>query len=92
MFVTKLLYKDETKILNAPAEVLDILTENGKNILMLDQTPFQEGDTGVIESESKLFHVERVSIKETEVYHEGSYEPDSAPFEVNEKVSCSVTK
>ncbi len=90
MFNTKLLYEEQPAILNTPAEILDILHENGKDILVLDQTPFNESDTGIIESESKLFHVERVSRKENTVYHEGSYEGGSPVFEVNEKINCSV--
>ena len=37
---TKLLYLEDFNLLNTEARIIDVLEENGKNIVLLDQTVF----------------------------------------------------
>ncbi|MBI4599355.1 hypothetical protein HY732_00360 [Candidatus Uhrbacteria bacterium] len=95
MFTTKKLY-EENKMFMCQAQVLDVLNENGMTSVVLDQTVFRPNDLGgaqelgVIESESKAFHVTRAKENEGAIRHFGTFESD--PFEPDERVTCVLDK
>ncbi len=92
--MTKLTYLEQMNILETQAEVVDILEENGKQIVILDHTCFypqgggQPYDTGKITSESAVFNVEQVRYFEGLVKHIGGFE--SGNFSKGEKVVLEV--
>lgn len=96
MSLTKLLYMENMQLLQAEAKVLEISTENDKDIVILDQTIFypqgggQPYDTGEIISENAIFTVEQVRFFDGIVKHIGIFE--KGKFVVNEKVKCNVNK
>jgi len=63
---TNLVYLSDFKLLQAPAQLIDLLEENGRTVLILDQTIFypqgggQPYDQGTIENEGGIFKVEEV--------------------------------
>lgn len=93
---TELLYLENFNILESDAEVLDILQENGKEVVILDQTVFypqgggQPYDKGIIESPSGKFLVEEVRFVDGLVKHIGRFE--NGNFNKGEKVKCVVDK
>ncbi|MEK7499196.1 MAG: alanine--tRNA ligase-related protein [Patescibacteria group bacterium] len=91
---TKLLYLENFTQLEAPAQVLDITEENGKTVVILDQTVFypqgggQPFDTGIITGKNGTFIVEEVRFVDGMVKHIGIISDGN--FQTEEKVHCSV--
>ncbi|KKR89219.1 MAG: hypothetical protein UU85_C0004G0060 [Candidatus Wolfebacteria bacterium GW2011_GWA2_42_10] len=91
---TKLLYLEDFNLLATEAKVLEVTQENGKDIVLLDQTVFypqgggQPYDKGVIERPSGKFSVEEVRFVEGVVKHIGKF--DSVTFQTGETVKCVV--
>lgn len=77
---TKLLYLEDFNLLVTEAKVLDFLQENGKDIIILDQTIFypqgggQPYDKGIIEAAHGKFIVEEVRFVDGAVKHFGHFE------------------
>ncbi|MBI4253003.1 hypothetical protein HY623_02360 [Candidatus Uhrbacteria bacterium] len=96
MFNTKRLYEENPHLLTCTASALDVMNENGETVVILDQTVFQpqkagtETGVGLIESETKRFHVNRVERLEDYIRHLGVFE--SEPFEVDEVVTCIINE
>src|SRR3989338_1480881 len=94
MTKTKLLYLEKFALLEAPARVMEVLRENERDIVLLDQTVFypqgggQPYDTGMIESPSGKFLVEEVRFVEGAVRHMGVFE--SGSFAAGDSVICRV--
>jgi len=94
MELTKLIYLEDFNLLVSDAKVLDIAQENGKDIIVLDQTIFypqgggQPYDQGIIEGPSGKFLVEEVRFVDGVVKHIGKHE--SGSFQVGETVKCLV--
>ena len=94
MTKTKLLYLEKFALLEAPARVMEVLRENERDIVLLDQTVFypqgggQPYDTGMIESPSGKFLVEEVRFVEGAVRHMGVFEFGS--FATGDSVICRV--
>ena len=94
--MTKLLYLEDFNLLESPANVVEILEENDKQVLILDQTIFypqgggQPYDTGVIESPSGKFIVEETRFVDGIVKHIGKFE--NRIFQNGETVKCIVDK
>lgn len=92
--MTTLLYLEQMDILSSEATVQDVLEEEGKQVVILDQTILypqgggQPYDTGTIESESGKFAVEQVRFVEGIVKHIGTFTEKS--FQKGEKVNLSV--
>lgn len=93
---TKLLYLEDFNLLNREAKVIDVLEENGKNIVVLDQTIFypqgggQPYDKGFITSVSGKFIVEEVRFVDGAVRHIGKFE--NGNLSQGENVQCVVDK
>ncbi|MBI3273808.1 MAG: hypothetical protein HYZ69_01555, partial [Candidatus Colwellbacteria bacterium] len=91
---TKLLYLEDFNLLVSDANVLQIAQENGKEIVILNQTIFypqgggQPYDKGMIEGFSVKFFVEEVRFVDGVVKHIGKFE--SGNFQVGEIVKCLV--
>ena len=91
---TKLLYLEDFNLFVTEARVLEVIQENAKDIVLLDQTIFypqgggQPYDTGVIENASGKFSVEEVRFVEGIVKHVGKFE--SGNFSVGEIVKCVI--
>lgn len=91
---TKLLYLEDFTQLEAEAQVLDISEENGKTVVILDQTVFypqgggQPFDTGTIIGDSGNFTVEEVRFIDGIVKHIGNFSRGS--FTIQETVRCSI--
>lgn len=91
---TMLLYLTDFTQTNCEAQILNLLHENGKHILILDQTIFypqgggQPYDTGVVESHAGKFLVEEVRREGQIVRHIGKFERGT--FTTNERVHCRV--
>lgn len=94
MTPTKLLYLEDFHLLACEANVEAVLEENGKMIVILDQTVFypqgggQPYDTGKITAGENVFMVEEVRFVEGIVRHIGHFE--SGRFEVGDHVTCAV--
>lgn len=92
--MTKLLYMEDMQTLTCKAVVVDIEEENGKTILVLDQTVFypqgggQPYDKGLIKLGDKVFNVEEVRFVDGEVLHIGNYE--TGVFKKGDEVECFV--
>lgn len=92
--LTELLYMENMGLTTAEAVVVDVLEDNGKSIVILDQTIFypqgggQPYDKGIIESDSGKFLVEEVRFVDGVVKHIGIFE--KGKFEKDEKVICRV--
>src|SRR3989344_6152860 len=93
---TKLLYLEDFNLLNFEARVLDVLEENGRSVVVLDQTYFypqgggQPYDKGVVESPSGKFLVEEVRFVDGVVKHIGKFE--SGSFAKEEVVKGEIDK
>lgn len=91
---TKLLYLEDFSLLTCEAKVVGISEENGRNIILLDQTIFypqgggQPYDKGVIEGPSGKFLVDEARFADGVVKHIGKFE--SGSFQVGESVKCAV--
>lgn len=91
---TKLLYLEEFTLLESPARVEEVLRENDRDIIVLDQTVFypqgggQPYDTGMIESQTGKFLVEEVRFLAGAVRHIGVFE--SGSFTAGDTVRCLV--
>lgn len=91
---TKLLYLEDFTMIETETRVLDISEENGKIVVILDQTVFypqgggQPYDTGIITGISGTFTVEEVRFIDGIVKHIGNF--SSGSFQVKETVHCSV--
>lgn len=96
MELTKLLYLEDFNLLNTEAMVVGVLEENGKNIVLLDQTIFypqgggQPYDKGVITSVSGKFIVDEVRFVDGMVRHIGKFE--NGNLSKGESVQCVVDK
>lgn len=96
---TKLIYLEHMDQYTCQAQVVDLLSEEGREIVVLDQTVFypqgggQPYDTGTITGRNgALFSVEAVRHAESEigdmVRHIGKFE--SGTFAVGDAVACAV--
>lgn len=91
---TRLLYLEQMNQYTCEAQVVEVLNEDGRNVVILDQTIFypqgggQPYDIGVISSEGKKFIVEEVRFVDGVVKHIGKFESDI--FNQDESVTCSV--
>ncbi len=93
---TKLIYLEDFNLVTSDAKVFEVTEENGKKIVILDQTIFypqgggQSYDKGRIEGSSGKFLVEEVRFVDGIVKHIGAFE--SGSFKVGESVKCLVDK
>lgn len=91
---TKLLYLEQMNQYTCEAQVVEIKDEDGKIVVILNQTIFypqgggQPYDTGVISYDSKKFLVEEVRFVDGIVKHIGKFEGEA--FNSGEPVTCSV--
>jgi Ser-tRNA(Ala) deacylase AlaX len=91
---TKLLYLEDFNLATAEAKVSEVTEENGKTVVLLDQTVFypqgggQPYDRGIIESPSGKFLVEEVRFLNGAVKHIGKFE--NGAFRVGEVVRCTI--
>ena len=80
MNTTKLLYLEDFNLLTSPATVVDVTSEEGRDVVILDQTILypqgggQPYDQGTIESPTGKFLVEEVRFIEGVVKHIGTFE------------------
>lgn len=94
--MTKLTYLEQMNMLQAEAKVIEVLEEDGKQIVILDHTCFypqgggQPYDTGKIQSVNGVFIVEQVRYFEGIVKHIGYFE--SGSFSHGDTVSLEVEK
>lgn len=91
---TKLLYLEHMHQYECEALVVEVLVEEGKTVVILDQTVFypqgggQPYDTGSISCRERTFFVEEVRFVEGVVRHIGRFEGEV--FTAGEMVVCSV--
>jgi Ser-tRNA(Ala) deacylase AlaX len=91
---TRLVYLEDMGLLELQAQVLAVSEEEGKTIVILDQTIFypqgggQPYDQGYIRTDSGVFRVEEVRFVEGVVKHMGKFESDA--FNVGDTVQCQV--
>ncbi len=91
---TKLLYLENFDLINCTSKVADVLEEDGRTFIVLDQTCFypqgggQPYDKGVIENPSGKFNVEEVRFVDGIVRHIGSFA--SEKFNKGDEVNCLV--
>lgn len=91
---TKLLYLEHMSALEDEAVVAEVLEENDKQVVVLDQTTLypqgggQPYDTGVISNDSGRFITEQVRYSEGVVKHIGSF--DNGSFQKGDKVKLVV--
>jgi Ser-tRNA(Ala) deacylase AlaX len=91
---TVLTYLEHYRLLTAEAIVVELLEEEGRGIVMLDQTIFypqgggQPYDQGTIEHASAKFLVEEVRFVDGIVKHIGRFE--DRRFDVGQTVTCKV--
>lgn len=96
MSLTKLLYLEDFNLLVSEAKVESVLEENGKTVVLLDQTVFypqgggQPYDKGSMESENAKFIVDEVRFVDGLVKHIGSFEKGT--FRVGDSVKLLVDK
>lgn len=96
MKTTKLIYLENFNILKNDAKIIDLLEENGRQIIIVDQTIFypqgggQPYDKGIIENKSGKFIVEEVRFVDGVVKHIGKFE--SGMFNISDIVHCIVDK
>ena len=83
-------------MLDTDATVLEVNPENGKDVVVLDQTIFypqgggQPYDTGFIKSEVAIFRVDEVRFTDGVVKHIGTFE--TGTFSKGDRVSISVDR
>ncbi|MBI2054803.1 MAG: hypothetical protein HYT39_01750 [Candidatus Sungbacteria bacterium] len=93
---TKLLYLEDFNKLTAEAIVEDVIQENGRDVLIINETVFypqgggQPYDRGTIESDMGRFLVEEVRFVDGTVRHIGKVKNGS--FSKGDKVKLSVDK
>ncbi len=93
--MTKLLYLENFNLLESEAIVVEIIRENERDVLILNQTVFypqgggQPYDQGVIESANGKFLVEEVRFIDGTVKHIGKFE--RGVFQKGEIVQCKVS-
>ncbi len=91
---TNLLYMEDMARLTCEAKILSITEENGKSVIVLDQTVFypqgggQPYDQGTINSQDSIFAVEEVRFVDGMIKHIGSI--TNGNFMVGETVNCHV--
>ncbi len=104
--MTKLLYLEDHALLESAAVIVSVTEENGKAVIILDQTVFypqgggQPYDTGIITDAntegatggSSVFKVEEVRFVDGIVKHIGAFEAVTGTFAVGQKVTCHVDK
>ena len=96
MFLTHLLYLGNLNLLECEAEVLEVLKEAEKDVVILDQTVFypqgggQPYDQGMITGSSAKFLVQEVRFVEGVVRHIGEFE--EGVFRKGERVRCFVNQ
>lgn len=90
----KLLYLEDFNLLETNAKVIEVVQENERDVVILDQTVFypqgggQPYDQGIIESPRGKFVVEEVRFVDEEVKHIGKFERGN--FSQGETVRCLV--
>lgn len=93
---TKLVYLEDFTLLEGKATVLDISQDNGRTMIILDQTIFypqgggQPYDKGIIENNNGIFLVEEVRLVDGIVKHFGTFKQGS--FKKGDTVTCLVDK
>lgn len=93
---TKLIYLENFNLLEAPAKVINVIQDNDKFIIILDQTIFypqgggQPYDKGIIKNENGKFIVEEVRFVDGLVRHIGKFEHGT--FNIGDNVTCIVDK
>ena len=91
---TELLYLEDFTLLSCEAKVVDVLSEDDRTILVLDQTIFypqgggQPYDQGIIEGTSGKFLVEEVRFVDGLVKHFGEFQ--SGSLNAEDTVKCLV--
>ncbi len=91
---TKLLYLENMHTLACDAHVIDIIKENDKSVIILDQTVFypqgggQPYDTGIIKNASGIFRVNEVRFVDGIVKHIGTFEEGT--FKIDNTVTCII--
>jgi len=96
MSSTHLLYLEDFNLLECDSQVLEVLKEDEKDVVILDQTVFypqgggQPYDQGFIQNESGKFLVEEVRFLEGIVKHIGKFE--SGNFEKGMEIKCIVDR
>lgn len=92
--MTKLLYLEDMALLESSAVVEDVLEEDGRTVVILDQTIFypqgggQPYDKGEINNDSAVFQVEEVRWVDGIVKHIGTFSKGS--LKKGDQVSCLV--
>ncbi len=92
---TKLLFLEDMQMLTSEAIVLEVTEEDGKTVLILDQTCFypqgggQPYDQGIIQNEQAKFSVEEVRFVEGIVKHIGTFTLEGK-FKFGDTVTCYV--
>lgn len=95
-YKTKLIYLENNDLLSGTAQVIDLINEEGKIGIVLDQTLFypqgggQPYDQGIIENSNGKFIVEEVRFLDGIVKHFGHFESDN--IKPKENVSISIDK
>jgi len=96
MSSTKLIYLENSDLLEHEAKVIDILKEDTNDIVILQETIFypqgggQPYDQGIMESPSGKFIVKEVRFVKGIVKHIGNFE--TGTFDKNQTVKCFVDK
>jgi Ser-tRNA(Ala) deacylase AlaX len=94
MMFTRLLYLEDFSLLNCTAQIVELYSEQDKQVIVLDQTVFypqgggQPYDTGIIINDAGEFIVEQVRFVEGIVKHIGTYVRGN--FTVHTVVNCWV--
>jgi Ser-tRNA(Ala) deacylase AlaX len=93
---THLLYLEDFSLLTAQATVIDVIAQDDKQVIILDQTVFypqgggQPYDKGVITSDNATFIVQEVRFVDGIVKHIGVFA--SGMLQIGETVNCTVEK
>ena len=91
---TKLIYLEDSELLNSEATILESTHADGRDVIVLNQTVFypqgggQPYDQGTIECATGKFIVEEVRFADGVVKHIGKFE--SGNFTAGETVKCAV--
>lgn len=94
LMTTKLLYLEQMNQYTCEAQVVEVKDEDGKTVVILDQTIFypqgggQPYDIGTISNSDKKFLVEEVRFVDGIVKHIGKFKNEI--FKAGEVVTCSV--
>lgn len=94
--MTKLLYLENMALLETSAVVEGVVEEDGKTVVILDQTIFypqgggQPYDKGTIKNDAGTFQVDEVRWADEIVRHIGSFQ--SGSFKKGDTVTCIVEK